>query len=230
MQAAAGWGAVRPDSVLEIGCGTGNHTLELAKLGIAVTALDIDAEMIGRAQRKLDSAGNHQVHFHHGPAGSLGEGPFDLALALFNVVTYILEDAELLDFFSATKDRLKPGGVFIFDCWNGDAALRDPPGTKETETIMSDKTLHCRVSAETDMAIRRTTLRYDLKVVDREGETIETGQFAMLHKLWKRAEIYDAMKVAGLENLACVKVFDFAKPAAENDWKIMFACRNPASA
>jgi ubiquinone/menaquinone biosynthesis C-methylase UbiE len=44
-------------SVLDIGCGTGRHTVALAQLGYHVTGLDISAEMLAKAQARADAAG-----------------------------------------------------------------------------------------------------------------------------------------------------------------------------
>ena len=95
MTATGRWAPISPQSILELGCGTGNHTWELAKMGMPITALDIDEKMITRAKTKLKLDGNSHVEFHHGPIGSLGRGHYDMALALFNVVNYILDENDL---------------------------------------------------------------------------------------------------------------------------------------
>ena len=41
-------------SILEIGCGTGNHTVELAKKVSQVLALDIDPQMVALAKDKIE--------------------------------------------------------------------------------------------------------------------------------------------------------------------------------
>ena len=45
------------NNILEVGCGTGQYTVELAKAGYSVTAVDISSVMISRAQEKLKSMG-----------------------------------------------------------------------------------------------------------------------------------------------------------------------------
>jgi SAM-dependent methyltransferase len=46
-------------SVLDVGCGTGRHAIELAKRGYAVTGLDLSSEMLSRA---ADAAKAERVH------------------------------------------------------------------------------------------------------------------------------------------------------------------------
>jgi SAM-dependent methyltransferase len=46
-------------SVLDIGCGTGRHSVELARRGYAVTGLDLSAEMLARAAAAAKTAAVH---------------------------------------------------------------------------------------------------------------------------------------------------------------------------
>jgi len=46
-------------SILDVGCGTGRHSIELARRGYAVTGLDISAEMLARA---ADAARSKEVN------------------------------------------------------------------------------------------------------------------------------------------------------------------------
>jgi SAM-dependent methyltransferase len=44
-------------SILDVGCGTGRHSIELAKRGYTVTGLDLSSEMLSRAADAAKSAG-----------------------------------------------------------------------------------------------------------------------------------------------------------------------------
>ena len=45
------------DSILDVGCGTGRHSIELAKRGYDVTGLDLSSEMLARAADAASAAG-----------------------------------------------------------------------------------------------------------------------------------------------------------------------------
>jgi SAM-dependent methyltransferase len=50
--------ALQPgSSILDVGCGTGRHSIELAKRGYAVTGLDLSAEMLAQAEQGAKAAG-----------------------------------------------------------------------------------------------------------------------------------------------------------------------------
>lgn len=77
----AGLAGLKPgDAVLDLGCGTGMLTIAFAQLGMAVTAMDPDADMLARAREKGEAAGV-SVRFLQEGSGDLSPalGPFRLA-------------------------------------------------------------------------------------------------------------------------------------------------------
>jgi SAM-dependent methyltransferase len=211
------------DRILELGCGTGNHTLELAReANIHVTAVDTDPAMLALASGKAARAGRSNITF---TSGVQEPGGADLCVALFNVVNYLCADEQLQDFFTGIAAGLRRGGLLIFDCWNGTAALRDPPGSKLYEQQVDGQILNCVLTCQTDFTREVSTLTYDLKLSDRSGKPVDSGQYRFEHRLWTPARIKDALREAGLELLLVCVPFKFTLAATDADWKIMFACR-----
>ncbi len=98
--------------VLEVACGTGWWTQIIARTAQAVTATDVNEEVLAIARAKPMPRGN--VVFHRGDAFDLQtvEGEFDAALAVF--WWSHLTRAELARFLNALHHRLKPGSIIVF--------------------------------------------------------------------------------------------------------------------
>jgi hypothetical protein len=47
--------------------------------------------------------------------------------SLFHVMSYQTSNKDLQDAFETAKINLKPGEIFIFDCWYGSSVLTDRP-------------------------------------------------------------------------------------------------------
>src|SRR4051812_36071568 len=68
--------------ILDVGCGTGRHSIELAKRGFHVTGLDLSSGMLEVAKRKA-TAQEVEVEWIHGDATSFQtDKPFDAALCV----------------------------------------------------------------------------------------------------------------------------------------------------
>jgi len=211
--------------ILEIGCGTARHTLELASRNIPVFAVDIDPHMLAKARENIDASGLANITLHHGPVDTLAERDFPLALALFNVITYIPDQEGLRAFMLNVYEKLVPGGMFIFDCWNGIAAILDPPQSKNFATMHHNKRITCHLSSRTDFFQQRTMLDYAITVSDAAGKVIGQETHSFSQTLWTPQQIRFAVLEAGFAIHACCPAFQPEKRASAQDWKIMFACQ-----
>ena len=69
-------------SILDVGCGTGRHSIELAKRGYAVTGLDLSSEMLARAADAAKSAAVNVDWIHSDATGFSLPGKYDGAVCL----------------------------------------------------------------------------------------------------------------------------------------------------
>jgi bacteriocin biosynthesis cyclodehydratase domain-containing protein len=94
---------------LDLGCGTGEQTLRLARAGTAVVATDISIEMLSHAAARAKQAGlGNRVTFEHGTLPNTLNG-FDDILCL-NVLDHVEQPLPLLD---AMRDMLADGGRIL---------------------------------------------------------------------------------------------------------------------
>jgi len=106
------------ERVLDIGCGCGQTTLELAgRVGPRgrVIGVDISAPMLELARRRPRAAANLAVEFRQVDAQTqaLGAAEFDAAFSRFGVMFFSDPTAA----FANVRQSLKPRGRFVFVCW-----------------------------------------------------------------------------------------------------------------
>ena len=104
-----------PESVLELAAGPANHAVELARRGLAATALDREPAMIQYGTEKAAAAGV-ALDYSEGDmtAFSLGR-PVDLALLLLGSAACLLTNAEVIACLQRVADALTPGGILIIE-------------------------------------------------------------------------------------------------------------------
>ncbi|SFR00369.1 class I SAM-dependent methyltransferase [Desulfoscipio geothermicus] len=106
-------------SVLDIGCGTGNYSLELARQGLQVTGIDISPGMLARARAKAEAEGL-PVQFIRGNAGRLpfGDNSFNYVVSVSALEFLPDLGAALLEAYRV----LKPGGRLVVGLIGRDSA------------------------------------------------------------------------------------------------------------
>jgi len=95
-------------SVLELGCGTGSFTRELARSGAEVVAIDVSLELLEIARASC-SAPNVQYQIQNAHALSYSEGVFDSVVGS-SVLHHLEVEKALRDVYRV----LKPGGTIYF--------------------------------------------------------------------------------------------------------------------
>jgi 2-polyprenyl-3-methyl-5-hydroxy-6-metoxy-1,4-benzoquinol methylase len=106
--------------ILDIGCGTGRHALELAKRGYNVTGIDLSKSMIAKAKEKAQSSGVN-VDFHIADARNLPfEDEFDLVIMICEGAFPLMETDEMnFEILKNAAKALKSNGKLIFTTLNG---------------------------------------------------------------------------------------------------------------
>ncbi|MDD4956017.1 MAG: class I SAM-dependent methyltransferase [Candidatus Omnitrophica bacterium] len=106
--------------IIDIGCGTGRHAIELTKRGYNVTGVDLSEDQIKRAKEKAQEAGL-AIDFQTQDARDLPfEGEFDLAIMLCEGGFSLMETDKMnFAILKSAARALNDHGKFIFTTLNG---------------------------------------------------------------------------------------------------------------
>jgi ubiquinone/menaquinone biosynthesis C-methylase UbiE len=106
-------------SILDVGCGNGRHTLELARRGFDVTGIDLSTSMLTQA-KKVAQAESLSLHLKHMDARKMNfEQPFDAAIMLCEGGFSLMETDEMdEDILKSVYRALKPNGTLIMTAPN----------------------------------------------------------------------------------------------------------------
>jgi 2-polyprenyl-3-methyl-5-hydroxy-6-metoxy-1,4-benzoquinol methylase len=106
--------------ILDIGCGTGRHSIELAKRGYSVTGVDLSESLINRA-KELAEKEKLKIDFQIKDARELTfSNEFDLAIMICEGAFPLMETDEMnFQILQNATRSLKENGKLIFTTLNG---------------------------------------------------------------------------------------------------------------
>lgn len=106
--------------ILDIGCGTGRHSRELAKRGYHVTGIDLSESLLNRA-KELAAKEGLDINFQIQDARSLTfSNEFDLVIIICGGSFPLMETDEMnYQILQNATNALKDGGKLIFTTLNG---------------------------------------------------------------------------------------------------------------
>lgn len=208
----------QPKRILEIGCGTGNHSEKFASRAIEVHAVDTDPRMVELALAK--NIPNAQ--FTNGSVDSVSATGFDMACAMFNVVNYIDERSQLDHLFSGIRKRIGSNGAFVFDCWNGDVVRQDPPQNFERNICTSeDDSLTISATGEIEESGDRALIEYDVSGLRFGRPTKYT--YSLRSRLWSPGSIRESLQKAGFSKVDSYQWVNPVEAAAADSWKLLLS-------
>ncbi len=211
-------------SILDLGCGTGNHTLRLAQRGYAVTGVDRSPEMLAEARQKAASrqeAASLAATFLEGDLRSFRTSQtFDTVLMMFAVLGYQVENVDVLTALQTARQALKPGGLIVLDAWYGPAVLVMRPSDRVKEILIPDGKILRVASGELDTRNQTCTVRYNLWRLEGKALTGETNEeHTMRYFFARELEFFFQQAGLSLENLSGFP--DLERQPDETTWNVL---------
>jgi len=106
--------------IIDIGCGTGRHAIELTKRGYSVTGVDLSDSQLKRANEKAAEQKLNIIFEKHDARDLPFKNEFDLAIMLCEGGFPLMETDEMnFQILQSAANALKHNGKFIFTTLNG---------------------------------------------------------------------------------------------------------------
>ena len=101
--------------VLDLGCGTGSMTEELAGRGYDMIGVDNSEDMLEIAMEKRQESGHDILYLLQDMQEFELYGTVRAVVSVCDSVNYVTEKEELEQVFRLVNNYLDPGGIFVFE-------------------------------------------------------------------------------------------------------------------
>ena len=105
----------RPELILDLACGTGSMTLELASRGYDMIGVDYSTEMLGIARERAENKALNVLWLCQDMREFELYGTVDACVCCLDSLNYLTRYEDLKKCFSLVHNYLIPDGVFVFD-------------------------------------------------------------------------------------------------------------------
>jgi len=102
-------------TVVDIGCGTGIITTELAKRGYEVIGIDLSEEMLAIAEQRSRNEGVDVLYSCQDMCYFNIGRKVDAVICILDGINYLRSKGKIISCFSSVKKHLNDDGIFIFD-------------------------------------------------------------------------------------------------------------------
>lgn len=212
----------KPELVLDLGCGTGRMTTELALRGYDMTGVDCSVEMLDFARVSAESLGlgSRILWLCQDMCDFELYGTVDFAVSCLDCINHLTDRRELVRCFSLVHNYLIPDGIFLFDV----------NGKHKFETVYSDNSY----VMEEDGALCAWQNYYNPKsklcdfyitlFKETDSGLYERYDEMQTERMYTLRQLKGMLCECGFEFIGAYRDFEFS-PADDGDERIYIAAR-----
>ena len=212
----------RPELVLDLGCGTGRMTLELARRGYDMIGVDSSAEMLDVARNEAEAKdlSDKVLLLLQDMCDFELYGTVELCVSTLDCINHLTDNESLDKCFSLVHNYLSPDGLFVFDV----------NGKYKFENIYSDRPYV--IEDGDDMLVWQNFYNPKTKICDfliSEFSLLDDGTYERQdeygrEKMYTLRTLSSHLKKSGFELIGAYSDFD-KTVATDNDERIYLVAR-----
>lgn len=217
----------RPATLLDLGCGTGRHALEMARLGVKTIGVDLSPTMLEMGKEAFAALSPKEKSI----APEILQGDirsvrlnrrFDATVSLFHVMSYQTTEEDLLAALETAKTHLEPGGTFFFDFWHGPGVLAMRPEERKKELFGDGVSVLRRAKPVLLLGDNVVEVHYDILLAN--THTNEERHIQETHRMryWFLPELRFLAKSVGF-TLVGEGGWMHTSPPTDTDWAAWMA-------
>ncbi len=217
-------GGDRTKRILDVGCGTGRHAIELATRGFHVTGIDLSEAQLERARSKAAETGVNVQFLKRDARNFTFDDPFELIIMLCEGAFPLMEtDEENVQILENVTASLKPGGKLILTTLNGLFPL-----FHSVKDFINANARNDHASAENtfDLMTFRDLSTFTFVDDDGKEQTVECNE-----RYYTPPEMIWLLKSLGLRNIAIhgckIGAFSRQDPLTTEDYEMLVIAEKP---
>ncbi len=214
---------ISPALVLDLGCGTGKMTVELASRGYDMIGIAGSAEMLSRAFERKSEMGTDGILFLQQTMQSFElYGTVGAVVSSLDCINYLTDKGDLDRCFSLVHNYLDPDGIFLFDV---NTPYKFSNVFADNAYILESDGCYCGWQNEYDE--KSGLCRFYLSIfTEEENGTYARTDEEQCERCYTKEMLMDALTRAGFADVAFFGGTDM-RPAGDTDerWFVRAICK-----
>ena len=213
-------------TVLDLGCGTGSLTVELAQRGYEMIGVDLSPDMLAEASEKAQDIEGISPMFLCQSMDKLDlYGTIDACVCCLDSINYVTNPQKLKKTFERVHLFLMPGGLFLFDINTVEKLM----GLDGQVFLDETEDTYCVWRAEYEKRSHICSYFMDIFQLDEESGLWERGEELHQERAYTVDELTTYLKDAGFLDIKTYGNLKMRAPASGED-RIFFVARKDPSA